>query len=146
MSDDTPEQATVYGSVYDAVGGMPFFERLVNEFYDGVEQDPVLAPLYPDAPDFRGARHRLTLFLAQYWGGPTTYNDERGHPRLRMRHMPFPIGPVQRDHWLAHMSRAVALSDASAEVREALLDYFVRGAEQMRNDTGLPITSADYPR
>ena len=79
---------------------MPFFERLVDAFYTGVASDDVLLPLYPEAPDLRGARHRLTLFLAQYWGGPTTYNDERGHPRLRMRHMPFTVGPLQRDHWL----------------------------------------------
>ena len=70
---------------------MPFFEALVGRFYDGVETDPVLRPLYPE-PDLAGARHRLTLFLAQYWGGPTTYDEERGHPRLRMRHAPFAIG------------------------------------------------------
>ena len=86
-------------TMYDAVGGMPFFERLVDAFYTGVASDDVLLPLYPEAPDLRGARHRLTLFLAQYWGGPTTYNDERGHPRLRMRHMPFHVGPLQRDRW-----------------------------------------------
>ena len=95
-------------TLYDAVGGMPFFERLVDAFYKGVAGDDILLPLYPEAPDLRGARHRLTLFLAQYWGGPTTYNDERGHPRLRMRHMPFLIGPQQRDRWLTHMSAAVA--------------------------------------
>ena len=73
-----------------------------------VADDPVLLPLYPEAPDLTGARHRLTLFLAQYWGGPHTYDDERGHPMLRMRHMPFRIGPAERDHWLANMSAAVA--------------------------------------
>src|SRR5947209_257296 len=95
-------------TVFEAVGGMPFFERLVNEFYRGVAGDPVLAPLYPEAPDFSNAARRLTLFLAQYWGGPTTYSDERGHPKLRMRHFPFPVGPVQRDHWLQHMTAALA--------------------------------------
>ncbi|HEY4331531.1 MAG TPA: globin, partial [Ilumatobacteraceae bacterium] len=125
---------------------MPFFERLVGAFYDGVEHDDVLAPLYPEAPDFSGARHRLTLFLAQYWGGPTTYADERGHPRLRMRHFPFPVGPLQRDHWLLHMSNAVEASGAPAEIRAQLNNYFVTAAEHMRNDTGLPITSASYPR
>lgn len=125
---------------------MAFFERLVDGFYAGVESDDVLAPLYPEAPDFTGARHRLTLFLAQYWGGPTTYNDERGHPKLRMRHFPFPVGPLQRDRWLLHMSNAIEASGASDAIREQLTNYFVPAAEHLRNDTGLPITSAAYPR
>ena len=129
-------------TLYDAVGGMGFFERLVDAFYAGVATDAVLLPLYPEAPDLTGARHRLTLFLAQYWGGPTTYSDERGHPRLRMRHMPFTVGPLQRDHWLAHMSAAVAATAPSPEVAETLMAYFRPAAEQMRNDTGLPISSA----
>ena len=129
-------------TLYDAVGGMPFFERLVDAFYTGVAGDDVLLPLYPEAPDLRGARHRLTLSLAQYWGGPTTYSDERGHPKLRMRHMPFTIGPRQRDHWLTHMSAAVAECSPSQEIADKLMAYFVPAAEQMRNDTGLPISSA----
>lgn len=133
-------------SFYDDVGGMPFFERLVDTFYAGVATDDVLAPLYPEAPDFSGARHRLTLFLAQYWGGPTTYDEERGHPRLRMRHFPFPVGPLQRDRWLLHMTAAVRASGADQAAQTALLDYFVPAAEHLRNDTGLPITSATYPR
>jgi hemoglobin len=133
-------------TMYDAVGGMPFFERLVDTFYEGVASDDVLLPLYPEAPDLRGARHRLTLFLAQYWGGPTTYNDERGHPRLRMRHMPFTVGPLQRDRWLAHMGSAVSRCAPSAAVAERLMAYFVPAAEQMRNDTGLPISSAAQRR
>lgn len=131
-------------SLYDAVGGMAFFERLVDTFYEGVATDDVLLPLYREAPDLRGPRHRLTLFLAQYWGGPTTYSEERGHPRLRMRHMPFTVGPVQRDRWLQHMGAAVARCAPSAEIAERLMAYFVPAAEQMRNDTGLPITSASY--
>ena len=87
--DDVPVTATLY----ERVGGAPFFERLVDAFYDGVANDEVLLRLYPEAPDLTGARHRLTLFLIQYWGGPTTYSDERGHPRLRMRHMPLPHRP-----------------------------------------------------
>lgn len=132
----------------DRVGGLAFFERLVDAFYDGVAGDPVLLRLYPDAPDLTGARRRLTLFLLQYWGGPTTYSDERGHPRLRMRHLPFRIGPTERDHWLAHMRAAVdhvgaTLADADREeIVTMLLGYFVPVAEQMRNDTGLPISSA----
>src|SRR5215813_8539473 len=80
-------------TVYEQAGGMPFFERLVDRFYDGVAGDPVLLALYPQPDDLGPARRRLTLFLAQYWGGPTTYSDERGHPRLRARHLPFAIGP-----------------------------------------------------
>jgi hemoglobin len=125
-------------TMYDRVGGMPFFVALVGRFYDGVEQDPVLAPLYPEAPDFTGARHRFTLFLAQYWGGPTTYSDERGHPMLRARHMPFPVGPAQRDRWLVHMTAALEADDVPAEVREEMLAYFVRAAEHLRNDAGPP--------
>ena len=133
-------------NLYDVVGGMPFFEQLVDTFYTGVASDDILLPLYPEAPDPRGARHRLTLFLAQYWGGPTTYNDERGHPRLRMRHMPFTIGPLQRDRWLVHMGAAVAQCAPTPEIAERLMGYFVPAAEQMRNDTGLPISSPNQPR
>ena len=89
-------------TLYDAVGGEPFFRRLVDAFYDGVAEDPVLLRLYPEAPDLTGARERLTLFLVQYWGGPTTYSDQRGHPRLRMRHIRFPIGGEERDWRLLH--------------------------------------------
>jgi hemoglobin len=135
-------------TLYERVGGMPFFERLVDTFYDGVAGDPALVALYPDAPDLSGARHRLMLFLVQYWGGPTTYSEERGHPRLRLRHMRFPIGPAERDRWLHHMTAAVEGVTAelsppdNGEVREALLGYFLPAAEQLRNDTGLPISSA----
>src|SRR4051794_14518072 len=143
MSDsDSGAEPPEAPTLYDAAGGMAFFERLVGRFYDGVAQDEVLSALYPEAPDFTGARHRLTLFLAQYWGGPTTYNDERGHPRLRMRHMPFTIGPQQRDRWLTHMGAAVAECAPSAEIAAQLMAYFEPAAEQMRNDTGLPISSA----
>ena len=137
-------------SLYERAGGWKFFERLVDEFYEGVATDEVLLPLYPEQPDLTGARHRLTLFLAQYWGGPTTYSDERGHPRLRMRHMPFHVGVVERDRWLEHMHTAVrtACSDLNdGDVIEAeLMAYFVPAAEHLRNDTGLPITSSNYGR
>jgi len=89
------------GSVYDAVGGTPFFADLVDGFYAGVSADLLLRPLYPE--DLTDSRHHLTGFLTQYWGGPSTYSDERGHPRLRMRHAPFAIGDAQRDAWLRHM-------------------------------------------
>ena len=137
-------------SLFFRVGGRPFFEQLVDAFYAGVETDDVLAPLYPDNPDFGPARHRLTLFLVQYWGGPHTYMEERGHPRLRMRHFPFHVGPLERDRWLLHMSAAIeqvcaALDDGDAVAAE-LMGYFVPAAEHLRNDTGLPITSAGYGR
>ncbi len=127
-------------SLYQRVGGEPFFERLVDAFYDGVATDPVLLPLYPDQSDLTGARHRLTLFLVQYWGGPTTYMDERGHPKLRMRHMPFHVGPLERDRWLHHMVLAVEATTDDPEVQRTLLTYFVPAAEHLRNDTGLPIS------
>ena len=140
------------GAVHDTaptlffrVGGMPFFEALVDAFYDGVVDDEVLLPLYPEQPDLTGARHRLTLFLAQYWGGPTTYMDERGHPRLRMRHFPFHVGSLERDRWLVHMAAAVqqvcADRSTSAGVAAELMAYFIPAAEHLRNDSGLPISS-----
>ncbi len=133
-------------TLYDRVGGIAFFERLVDSFYAGVATDEVLAQLYPEFPDFAGARHRLTLFLGQYWGGPTTYMDERGHPRLRMRHMPFHVGPLERDRWLHHMTAAIDANctDNQADIAAELTAYFVPAAEHLRNDTGLPITSSHF--
>jgi hemoglobin len=132
MSD--PEQV-----LFERVDGVGFFTRLVDRFYDGVVDDPVLAPLYPP-DDLDGARERLTLFLVQYWGGPTTYSDERGHPRLRMRHAPFVIGEAQRDAWLHHMSAAVEQMRHSGELSDAdaarMLDYFAMAAQQMVNAPG----------
>jgi hemoglobin len=120
------------GSLYERAGGMAFFEGLVGRFYAGVAGDPVLRPLYPE-PDLAGARHRLTLFLAQYWGGPTTYDQERGHPRLRMRHAPFAIGPAERDRWLAHMREAMTDLAPADDVAAELDRYFEMAAEAMRN-------------
>jgi hemoglobin len=120
-------------TVYEAAGGMAFFEALVDRFYDGVANDPVLLPLYPEPDDLTGARHRLTLFLAQYWGGPTTYSDERGHPRLRMRHVPFAIGPEARDHWVAQMQTALDALAPPPELRQRFDEYFAFAAESMRN-------------
>lgn len=143
--DDERTTATLY----EVVGGEAFFRRLVDAFYDGVADDEVLVRLYPEAPDLTGARDRLRLFLEQYWGGPTTYNDTRGHPRLRMRHMPFHIGREERDRWLEHMTAAVDIAtgelddpDVGAAVAATLRGYFQPAAEQLRNDTGLPISSA----
>jgi hemoglobin len=140
MSDDQQQ------TLYDRVGGDEFFVRLVDAFYDGVAVDDVLLPLYPEPDDLGPARRRLALFLVQYWGGPTTYNDERGHPRLRMRHFPFHIGPLERDRWLHHMIAAVEQVAPDDEVRGTLLQYFVPAAEHLRNDTGLPISSSDPRR
>jgi hemoglobin len=120
-------------SLYDAAGGMPFFESLVDRFYAGVASDPVLLAVYPDPDEFAGARRRLTLFLAQYWGGPRTYDTERGHPRLRMRHAPFAIGPVEGDAWLTHMNAAIATVGAPVEVAVRLRAYVEMAAEAMRN-------------
>ncbi|MFL5777422.1 MAG: globin [Chloroflexota bacterium] len=111
---------------------MPFFEALVGHFYAGVETDPILRPIYPES-DLAGARRRLTLFLAQYWGGPRTYDAERGHPRLRMRHMPFAIGPAERDAWLRLMHEAIVAAKPPAAVADGLRDYVDRAAEAMRN-------------
>lgn len=112
---------------------MAFFETLVDRFYERVADDPVLLPLYPEPDDLAPARRRLTLFLAQYWGGPSDYSDERGHPRLRMRHAPFAIGVDERDRWLEHMRAAVASLDPPGDVRQSLEDYFTMAAESMRN-------------
>jgi hemoglobin len=117
---------------FDAVGGEETFRRLVADFYARVETDPVLRPLYPE-PDLSGAADRLRMFLVQYWGGPTTYSDLRGHPRLRMRHAPFAIGPAQRDAWLKHMSAALDGLALPAEQDVALRDYLSRAAASLLN-------------
>lgn len=119
-------------SLFEAVGGMPFFERLVGRFYEGVASDPVLRPMYPE-DDLTQAARRLTLFLVQYWGGPTTYAEERGHPRLRMRHAGFPIDDAARDRWLTHMRAAVDALAPPEEIREPLVGYLEMAADSMRN-------------
>ena len=120
-------------ALYEAVGGMAFFESLVDRFYERVASDSELLRVYPHPDDLAPARRRLTLFLAQYWGGPDTYTTERGHPRLRMRHFSFAIGGAERDRWLEHMRAAVAELDPPPEVARALLEYFDMGAEAVRN-------------
>jgi hemoglobin len=120
-------------SLFDAVGGLAFFEALVDRFYDGVEGDAELLRLYPSPEDLGPARHKLSLFLAQYWGGPATYSLERGHPALRMRHAPFAIGTEERDRWLMHMRDAVAGMEAPAGVAQTLIEYFEMAAESLRN-------------
>jgi len=120
-------------TLYELAGGLPFFEQLVDDFYDGVAADPILIALYPEPEDLAPARRRLGLFLAQYWGGPTTYSNERGHPRLRMRHAPFAIGGTERDRWLVHMRTALDAMHPSPPVRVALERYFETAADAMRN-------------
>jgi hemoglobin len=119
-------------TLYEQAGGEPFFEALVARFYEGVASDDLLAPMYP-AQDMDGARRRLTLFMVQYWGGPTTYSSERGHPRLRARHFPFSIGIPERDRWLLHMRTAIDASDGSPEVKARLHEYITMAADAMRN-------------
>lgn len=117
--------------LYQRVGGQSFFTALVDAFYEGVAGDPVLRPLYPD--DLAESRRHLALFLAQYWGGPPAYAEERGHPRLRMRHAPFVIGTLERDAWLRHMAAAVEASGAGAPERAELLAYFEMAAHSLTN-------------
>jgi len=119
-------------SVYDLAGGEPTFRLLVQRFYAAAGTDPVLRRVYPEE-DLSGATERLTLFLIQYWGGPSTYSEQRGHPRLRMRHQPFAIGQKERDAWLGHMTAAVESLDLAPAVRKALLDYFETASTAMIN-------------
>ena len=119
-------------SVYELAGGEPVFRLLVQRFYARVETDPVLRAVYPEA-DLAAATERLTLFLVQYWGGPATYSEQRGHPRLRMRHQPFAIGQAERDAWLGHMTASVESLDLAPAVRKALLDYFETASTAMIN-------------
>jgi hemoglobin len=122
-------------ALYERVGGEQFFVDLVDDFYLGVAGDPLLRPLYPD--DLAESRHHLALFLMQYWGGPPTYNGLRGHPRLRMRHAPFVVGPAERDAWLRHMREAVDHKVAEAKISpsdaEELGAYFDMAAHSLVN-------------
>ena len=124
-------------TIYELAGGEPAFRRLVERFYAGVAGDPALRPLYPEE-DLAGATERLTLFLVQYWGGPATYSERRGHPRLRMRHAPFAIGPAERDAWMSHMTAAVESLGLPPAVRRAMLDYFEQASTAMINRPAAP--------
>ena len=126
-------------TVYEAVGGQRFFDELVGRFYDAVEDDRLLRPMYP--PDMEPSRALLAGFLAQYWGGPPRYSEERGHPRLRMRHFPFAIGQAERDAWMAHMTAsldAAVVADGTsrplpAEIRAAMFDHLDNAATHLVN-------------
>jgi hemoglobin len=129
---DVPESAPTF---YDAVGGAETFHRLVHLFYQGVAEDPVLRPLYPEA-DLSGAEERLRMFLEQYWGGPRTYSEKRGHPRLRMRHAPFAVDQAAHDAWLRHMRSAVDELDLHPDAEKLLWDYLVMAAGSLVNTPG----------
>jgi hemoglobin len=117
---------------YEAVGGHETFRRLVDRFYAGVAEDPVLRPLYPDE-DFDTAPDRLRMFLEQYWGGPRTYSDQRGHPRLRMRHVPFHIGERERDAWLARMRESLDELALPPDQDATLWSYLQMAAQSLVN-------------
>ena len=119
-------------SFYEAVGGEEFFTRLVHRFYQGVAEDPALRPVYP-AKDLGPAEEHLRLFLIQYWGGPGTYNELRGHPRLRMRHAKFRIGEAERDAWLRHMREALDELSLDPALDAQLWDYLVMAAHSLVN-------------
>lgn len=122
-------------SFYDEIGGEPTIRGIVGRFFERVAADEILMAQYPD-DDLDGAQERLGLFLIQRWGGPTTYSDTRGHPRLRMRHVPFSIGPAERDAWLAAMRAALAEANLAEPHRDALWEYLESTAHSMQNRPG----------
>ncbi|MDO3394786.1 globin [Nocardioides cremeus] len=117
---------------YDEIGGEATIRAIVHRFYQGVRDDEVLRPMYPEE-DLAPAEDRFALFLVQYWGGPTTYSDTRGHPRLRMRHAPFAVNPEARDHWLMHFRAALDEADLTEEQRQTFWDYVTHAAQFMVN-------------
>lgn len=117
---------------YDAVGGTQTFQRLVSHFYAGVATDPVLRPLYPEE-DLGPAAERLRMFLEQYWGGPRTYSERRGHPRLRQRHVPYAIGERERVAWLAHMRAAMDALELPPELDDQMWRYLEMAAAGLQN-------------
>ena len=129
---EIPRGTVQQQTFFEAVGGEPTFRRLVHRFYEGVAQDPSLRPMYPEE-DLGPAEERLTLFLMQYWGGPRTYSENRGHPRLRMRHVPFQVNRAAHDAWLAHMRVAVDELGLAPEHERQLWDYMVYAAASMIN-------------
>ena len=119
------------GTLFAKAGGIEFFESLVERFYAGVADDPLLRPLYP--ADLSDAKTNLAAFLVEYWGGPNLYSSGRGHPMLRARHLPFAIGQAERDAWMRHMSAAVRESSAPKDVKKELIAYFERAATHLIN-------------
>jgi hemoglobin len=133
MTQAVPPEPTPY----EQMGGHEAFVRLVDVFYAGVATDPVLRPLYPEQ-DLGPAHERLLMFLEQYWGGPRTYSEQRGHPRLRMRHAPFAVTPTARDHWLTHMRAGVDAMDLPPALDAVLWDYLTSAALSMVNSFDEP--------
>jgi len=119
-------------SLYSRIGGAETFDRVVRAFYDGIRTDEILLPMYPK-DDLEGAIWRLSAFLQQYFGGPTTYSEQRGHPRLRMRHAAFKVNPEAKEHWLSHMKNAVESLDLAPLDHDELWDYMERAALSMVN-------------
>lgn len=122
-----PEPVTVF----EAAGGQPAFERIIERFYAGIESDALLRPMYP--ADLTESKRHMVLFLMQYFGGPGTYSQERGHPRLRMRHAPYAIGVPERDAWMLHMANAVKAEGLAPEIESIFMEYFERTATFMMN-------------
>lgn len=118
-------------SIFELIGGEEPVAAIVEAFYDAVDQDPVLRPMYPDC--LAAPKRHLFLFLVQFFGGPRTYLQERGHPRLRMRHFPFAIDQEARDHWLEHMLSAVDQAGISEPARSQMREYFDRSSTFLIN-------------
>lgn len=134
-------------TVYERVGGEATFFALVDRFYAGVATDPILRPMYPE-DDLAEARRKLALFFIQYFGGPMTYSEERGHPRLRLRHLPFPIDKAARDAWMRHMHRALDETPLPDDVRAEMREYFERTATFLINQVphgALPVRGVTEP-
>ncbi len=135
-------------TVYERAGGEPTFAAMIDAFYDGIESEPLLRPMYPD--DLKESRWNLQFFLMQYFGGPATYSGERGHPRLRMRHVPFEIGRAERDAWMRNMRRAIEKTDMPADVRTEMIEYFEKVATFLMNrpvaNGPAPLPIIDSPR
>lgn len=129
MSTHDPSTEATF---YDEIGGLPTIRKIVDRFYEGVATDELLQPMYPEE-DLSPAAERLTLFLTQYWGGPTTYSDTRGHPRLRMRHAPYAVTPAARDHWLRHFRAGLDAADLPPEQDARFWEYVTHAAQFMVN-------------
>ncbi|MGW3241631.1 globin [Streptomyces sp. NPDC001070] len=133
--NEIPRGTLEQQTFFEAVGGEPTFRRLVRRFYEGVAEDPILRPMYPEE-DLGPAEERMRLFLMQYWGGPRTYSENRGHPRLRMRHAPFRVDQAAHDAWLRHMRAAVDELELEPDHERQLWDYLVYAAASMVNTAG----------
>lgn len=127
----TQDQSTAQ-TFYDEIGGLPTITKIVDRFYEGVATDDLLRPMYPEE-DLGPAAERFTLFLAQYWGGPTTYSDRRGHPRLRMRHAPFAVTPAAKDRWLHHFRAGLEGANLTPEQEQQFWEYVTHAAQFMVN-------------